>query len=283
MPKPDPIDLIIEAALHEDVGGKDITTSALIPPNLRVKADIQVKESGVLCGLDIAEKVFRHVDAELRFLPVARDGEPLDEGREIAYIDGHATSVLIGERTALNFLSHLSGIATHTRQFVDKVKGSGVKILDTRKTTPNLRILEKYAVTVGGGTSHRRGLYDQALIKDNHLRILRKEKLVDIIASVKRSVLKNVVVGVEVKNIAELKEALKSKADYILLDNMTTETVKEAVDCRKKAGVKIDLEVSGGITLDNVLSYAQTGIERISIGALTHHIQGLDVSLDIVS
>ena len=275
-------DLIVKLALREDVGAKDVTTTALIPHNFHIRADIEVKEKGILCGIEIAERVFRHVDENLRFLPVANDGDEAEPGREIAYIEGSAASILIGERTALNFISHLSGIATLTRQFVNKIKGTSAKILDTRKTTPNLRLLEKYAVTVGGGTNHRAGLYDQVLIKDNHLRILRNDSIIDMVGRAKSSVLKKTPVGIEVKNLKELAEALKSKADYILLDNMSVETVKEAVAMRQKAGSKIQYEVSGGMNLETVRSYAETGVERISVGALTSSPPSLDVSLNIV-
>ncbi len=282
MLNPELIDPIIRAALREDIGRKDITTSAVIPKNLAIKADIEFKERGVLCGLDITEQVFRIVDSNLRFLPVAKDGEPIEAGREVAYMEGLAASILVGERTALNLLSHLSGIATKTREYVDKVKGTQVRILDTRKTTPGLRVLEKYAVKTGGGQNHRLGLYDQVLIKDNHLRILRKEALIDIVALARRSVQKKTVIGVEVINIMEAAEALKSKADYILLDNMPVEEVRECVALRKSIGSKIEFEVSGGVTLDNVQPYAQTGVERISVGALTHSFKATDVSLNIV-
>ena len=276
------IDPIVKAALREDIGVRDITSIALIPRNMTVKADIEFKQKGVLCGIEVAERVFRLVDEDLRFLPVAKDGEVIEKGREIAYIEGSGLSVLVAERVALNFLSHLSGIATLTREFTEKVKSTPARILDTRKTTPNLRAFEKYAVRTGGGTNHRFGLYDQVLIKDNHLRILRKEPLIEIVNRAKRAALKKTLVGVEVKNLMELAEALKSKADYILLDNMPLEDVREAVEMRNKAGVKMEFEVSGGIQLDNVLSYAQTGVERISVGKLTHGAPSVDISLDIV-
>lgn len=276
------IDPWVRLALKEDLGAKDITTAALISPNLKVKADIEFKEPGVLCGLGIAERVFRLVDENLRFLPVAREGERIEQGREVAYIEGSAGSILIAERTALNFLAHLSGIATRTREFVDKVKNTQANILDTRKTTPGLRLFEKYAVVAGGGMNHRMGLYDQALVKDNHLRILRKESIESVVARLKSQVLKRTVVGVEVKNLDEVKAALKCRVDYILLDNMSVEKVREAVYLRKRAAGKVLFEASGGITLENVLDYAQTGVERISVGALTHHVPSLDIALDIV-
>ncbi len=279
---PDVVDLIVKLALREDVGRKDITTTALLGENLHIRAELEAKETGVLCGLEVAERVFRHVDENLRFLPVAKDGEFLELLREVAYIDGSARSILIAERTALNFVGHLSGIATLTRRFVDKVRGTKAKIMDTRKTIPNLRILEKYAVTMGGGVNHRSGLYDQALIKDNHLRVLKSRSIPDLVQAVRENVLKKTVVGIEVKNLKELAEALKTKVNYVLLDNMTPELIHEAVQMRTKAGSRIELEVSGGIHLENVRDYAMTGVERISIGALTHSAPWLDVSLDIV-
>ncbi len=282
MLKPAYIDPYVKSALREDVGSKDLTTSALISKNMAAKADIEFKEKAILCGMDVIERVFRLIDENLRFLPVAKDGEVIEKGREIAYLEGSAASILTAERTALNFLSRLSGVATLTREFVEKIKGTPAKIFDTRKTTPNLRILEKYAVHIGGAENHRFGLYDQVLIKDNHLKTLRKEALMDIVFKARKGVLRRTILGVEVKNMIELSEALKSKPDYILLDNMSVAEVKEAVDLRKKYGSKVQLEVSGGIRLENVLDYARTGVERISVGQLTHGAPSVDVSLDIV-
>ncbi len=276
------IDLIVKLALREDVGTRDITTSSIIPKNSIVKAEIEAQASGILCGIEIAELVFRYVDENVRFLPVGKDGDSLEPGQEIAYIEGSAASVLIAERTALNFLTHLSGIATYTRQFVEKVRGTQTKILDTRKTTPNLRVLEKYAVKTGGGTNHRAGLYDQILIKDNHLKILRNEKIVDIVALAHKQAQKNIPIGIEVKNFKELEEALKTHATYILLDNMSPEKVRECIQIRTASGKKTPFEVSGGITLENVRSYAELGVERISVGSLTHTAPALNISLDIV-
>jgi nicotinate-nucleotide pyrophosphorylase (carboxylating) len=276
------VDLIVKFALREDVGRKDLTSSALFSESHTIRAEIVAKEAGVLCGIGVAERVFRHVDEDLRFLPAAKDGEILEPDREIAYIEGSAASILAAERTALNFLGHLSGIATFTRHFVDKVRGTKAVILDTRKTTPNLRLLEKEAVAAGGGANHRFGLYDQVLIKDNHLRVLKDRSIPVIVETVREAVQKKTVVGLEVKNLKELAEALKTPVSYILLDNMSVETVREAVKMREKAKSKVPFEVSGGVWIDNVREYAETGVERISIGALTHSAPWLDVSLDIV-
>lgn len=282
MLKPAYIDPIVKIALKEDIGVKDITTTAIIPKTRMIRADIEAKESGILCGVEVAERVFRLVDENCRFLPTAKDGDTLERGREIAYIEGPAASILIAERTALNFLSHLSGVATKTRAFVDKIKGTGAVILDTRKTTPGLRIIEKYAVHIGGAKNHRFGLYDQVLIKDNHLRILQKRSITDIVSEVRKSVLKKTVVGIEVKNLLEFQAALKAPVDYILLDNMQPETIRGAVNMKKRIGSTMQLEVSGGINLDTVLEYAQTGIDRISVGCLTHSVKAIDIALDIV-
>ncbi len=282
MINPEAADAIIRAALKEDVGTRDITSAILLPQSKHIKAELEVKEDGVLCGIAFAERVFRMVDETLRFLPVAKDGEWVEAGREIAYIEGPGASILTAERTALNLLSHLSGIATKTRAFVDKVKGTNAKILDTRKTTPTLRVLEKYAVVTGGGVNHRQGLFDQVLIKDNHLRILREQSINDIVERVRKGTLKKTIVGIEVKNLMELAAALKAPVDYILLDNMPRKSIEEAVKMRTRMGVKIPLEVSGRVNIDNVREYAETGIERISIGALTHNAPALDISLDIV-
>lgn len=277
-----PADLAIKYALREDVGLRDITTSAIIPKNLLIKAEIEARENGILCGIEVAEKVFRYVDENIRFLPVSSDGDQLERGREVAYIQGPAASILIAERTALNFMQRMSGIATLTRKYVDKVAGTGARIMDTRKTTPNLRALEKYAVKVGGGRNHRFGLMDQVLIKDNHLRILRDQSIPDIVAKVRAASLRKTIIGIEVKNLKEHAEALKTDVQYILLDNMDLPTVREAVAMRARVAAGIELEVSGGITLESVRGYAETGVERISVGRLTHGAPALDLALDIV-
>ena len=288
MLRADVLDLIVKLALREDIGRGDLTTTSIIPPGRKIRALIQAKAPGVLCGMEIVESVFRHLDANLRFLPTAKDGEILEPGRELASINGSPHPILMGERAALNSLGKLSGIATLTRQYVDKVKGTKAKILDTRKTTPNMRVLEKMAVATGGGVNHRMGLYDQVLIKDNHLRILKNESIPSIITRARKGVLKNVLIGLEVKNLKELAEALTTRVEYILLDNMTIEQMKQAVHMREqaygtsKASMPL-YEASGGINLENVRAAAETGVERISIGALTHSAPWLDVSLDIVS
>lgn len=276
------LDKLLQEALAEDIGPRDLTSS-LLPPKHASKADCIFKEEAVLCGLAVAERVFRIVDEELRFLPVAKDGEVIAAGRAIFYIEGSTRSILAAERTALNFLQHMSAVATKTRAFVDKVAGTEAKILDTRKTTPVFRVLDRYAVRTGGGTNHRNGLYDGVLIKDNHIAALLKQPISEIVKTAKSRFPKNVPVGVEVKNLKELAEALKAPCDYILLDNFSADLVREAVAFRKAQKIFIPLEVSGGVNLDNVAAYAQCGVERISIGGLTHSVKAVDVSLNLIS
>lgn len=273
---------MIKQALREDVGPKDITSSSLFDTKTRLRAEIESKEAGILCGIDVVERVFQMADEDVRFLPEGKDGDALEPGREIAYVEGSARSILIAERTALNFLGRLCGIATLTSRYVEKVRGTKAKIMDTRKTTPGLRALEKMAVASGGGVNHRMGLYDQVLIKDNHLRVLKNVSIPEIVRRVQSQVLRKTVIGLEVKNLDEFSEALKTGASYVLLDNMSVETVREAVKMRQQAKSKIELEVSGGINLETVRVFAETGVERISVGALTHSAKCLDVSLDIV-
>ena len=285
---------LVKEALKEDIGNIDLTTTYTVPPGLDVEADIIVKDDGVIAGLSLVEILYNTLDANIRFKPLAKDGDDVHSGKTIAYVAGSAKSILTGERVALNFLCRLSGIATLTRKFVKKVEGYNVKIKDTRKTTPLLRDLEKYAVRAGGGYNHRMGLNDQVLIKDNHLRcekiamvknkVKGKSEIGLAIHNVKKSAQENTVIEVEVENLAQLKEALKSGPDIILLDNMTPNDVAQAVKVRDLSDSKkrIALEVSGGVNLENVKEYAAAGVEMISIGALTHSAPALNISLEVV-
>ncbi len=284
---------IIKNALKEDIGRMDITTAFLVPSGLKVRADIVSKSSGVLAGLPLVEAVYGLLDAGLRIRFNAKDGDVIELGKAVCYLEGQAASVLKGERLALNLLGRLSGIAAITRRFVDKVKKYNVDIMDTRKTTPNMRYVERYAVRMGGGKNHRFGLFDQILIKDNHLAALRESMpnakpafiIRNAIETARKRAQKNVIVEIEVRNMAEFEEALSAGADIILLDNMPPEGVREAVSVRNAGGAKArqaKIEASGGITLDNVEEYAKAGADRISIGALTHSAPSLDFSLDIM-
>jgi nicotinate-nucleotide pyrophosphorylase (carboxylating) len=264
----------VAVALSEDVGTGDLTTQQVVPADATCTAQILVKEPGVVCGLDLAAEVFRELDPTLRFEPLAADGDRIDGRTVVARVTGRAAPVLTGERTALNFLGRLSGIATLTRRFVDAIEGTGAEILDTRKTTPGLRVLEKHAVECGGGRNHRFGLYDAILIKDNHLAVAGS--IADAVARAKDA---GVPVQVEVDTLDQLREALDAGAESILLDNMPPATMREAVAIT--AG-RAKLEASGGVTLDTVRSIADTGVDFISIGALTHSARSLDVSLEVL-
>lgn len=270
---------VVERALEEDLGPGDITTDRIIPVDVECTGVIIAKASGIICGLPVAELVFHSVDKRLAIKRKVSEGDIVSPGYEIMEISGWARAILCAERVALNFLGHLSGIATLTRQFVDKVKGCSVTILDTRKTIPGLRILEKYAVCVGGGENHRMGLYDMVLIKDNHLRIQKElgpGYIHRAISSVKKR--PDDKVEIEVESMEEVQEAVNAGADILLLDNMGVDDISEVV--RQFHG-KVLLEVSGGVTLENVEDIAKTGVDYISIGALTHSAPALDLSLEI--
>ncbi len=263
----------IRAWLAEDVGAGDVTSEALVSTDVRCGATLLVKEPGVVSGLEACELVFRELDPDVSFEARCADGDHVGPS-EIARVGGSARAILAGERLALNLLGRLSGIATLTRRYVDAVAGTGATILDTRKTTPGLRALEKAAVRHGGGTNHRLGLHDGVLIKENHLRLGR-----GIQSAVMRARSAGFTVEVECETLGEVREALEAGADRILLDNMTVAELADAVAVT--AGMA-QLEASGGITLDTVRAVAETGVDFISVGALTHSARALDVSLEIV-
>ncbi|MGY4706277.1 carboxylating nicotinate-nucleotide diphosphorylase [Candidatus Bipolaricaulota sp. J31] len=266
---------LIDRALAEDIGPGDVTTRAIVPPEAEGRGEIVAKAHGVICGLPIAAAVFRAVDEGITFAPRARDGEPVQPGDVVAEVEGPLRGILTAERTALNFLARLSGIATLTARFVEAVAPYRAVILDTRKTTPGWRHLEKYAVRCGGGRNHRMGLYDMVLIKDNHIRACGS-----VSEAVRRVRDAGVVVPieVEVQDLEELREALGLEVDRILLDNFPVEDIARAV--RLAAG-RVPLEASGGVTLDNVADIAATGVDYISVGALTHSAPALDLSLEL--
>jgi nicotinate-nucleotide pyrophosphorylase (carboxylating) len=264
---------LIDRALEEDLGGTDLTTEAVVPPGARARARIEQKEPGVAAGLRVAEKVFERVDPELRWHAHASEGE-WSEGGMIAELAGTAASILAGERVALNFLGRLSGVATLTARYVEAVEGTGARILDTRKTTPGLRVLEKEAVRAGGGLSHRAGLFDAILVKENHAVLAGG---VEVAARMALEAARDgVPVEVECATLDEVVGALDAGVPRLLLDNMTPDQLRRAVEL---AGGQAKLEASGGITLENVRAVAETGVDYISIGALTHSAPALDVSL----
>lgn len=268
---------IIANALREDIGDGDITGALLFEKDIVAGGHIIAKEPCILAGIDVARWVFDTLDEKIDFRPFCKDGDSVGKDKKIASIRGSAKNILTAERTALNFLGRLSGIATLTGEFVKAVKGTGAEIFDTRKTTPGLRELEKYAVRLGGGTNHRMGLWDQILIKDNHLAALKTNAVKDAVRKAKDRHYKNI--EVEVDNLKEFKDALEAGADIIMLDNMRIEDIKKAIKLSKKR--EVVLEASGGVTLDNIRNIAKTGVDRISIGSLTHSAQSIDFSLEI--
>ena len=271
------VEEIVRRALLEDIGPGDITTEATIPADKLCTAVIIAKEEGVLCGQPVAQIVFRVMDPSLSYEILVPEGSRVTPGMEVARITGSARSVLTAERVALNFLQRMSGIATVTRRLSDAIKYYHARLVETRKTTPGLRIFEKYAVRVGGGLNHRYGLHDAILIKDNHIAVAGGVRQA-IIAS--RKVASHTSrVEVEVDTLEQLQEALDSGADIILLDNMDADTMRRAVEMT--AGKAI-LEASGGITAANLEDVARTGVDIISMGALTHSVKALDLSLDVV-
>lgn len=260
----------VDRWLAEDLGDGDLTTLAVIDAEATCTARILVREPGVICGLAVAAEVFDRLGATLE--PLAADGDPVEPG-PVAQVEGPARAILAGERLALNLLGRLSGIATLTRRFVDAVDGTGAVILDTRKTSPGLRALEKHAVVCGGGQNHRLGLYDGMLIKDNHLRLAGS-----LAETVTRARETGVPVEVECDTLAQVREALGAGAEAILLDNMTIEDLRRAVTLSRG---RARLEASGGVTLENVRAVAETGVDAISVGALTHSARALDVSVEV--
>ncbi len=269
---------LIDSALAEDMAFDDVTTKSLIPDDLEGRASIVVKADGVLAGGEVARTVFLHVDPSLRVATLVQDGEIVKEGDVVATIEGRVASLLRAERTALNFLCHLSGIATATAHYVEAVGGLKARISDTRKTAPGIRLLEKYAVHVGGGRSYRLHLGDGILIKDNHLAALRSQGigLKEAIARARQN--SDLQVEVEVGSIEEAREALDAGADIIMLDNMSVEEMRQVAEM---AGGRALIEASGSVDLENVRSVAETGVDIISTGAITHSAKALDLSLDI--
>ncbi|MBI5416007.1 MAG: carboxylating nicotinate-nucleotide diphosphorylase [Candidatus Omnitrophica bacterium] len=281
--RPERFDHIIREALREDRAGRDITTRLLVDPSVTARARIIIKEKAVVCGLEIACRVFQMIDKTVRCSFLCADGKEVPAGAKVLFLRGRARSLLSGERTALNFLGYLSGVATNARNYVRAVRPCKARILDTRKTTPGLRGLEKYAVRCGGAFNHRRGLSDMVLVKDNHRWICRNRMAVGaMVRHLRRSTRQTI--EFEVDDLQEFKEALAAGPDIILLDNMNGRQLRQAVSLRnkRKSGKRPLLEASGGITLRNVRRIAQTGVDRISVGALTHSRRSIDVSMEFV-
>ena len=278
--KPEYVRTIVQLALAEDLGEGDITSDNLIPVKSQSKARLIAKGEGILCGVGLAREVFKTLSPKIVFRALINDGKTVSKGDVIAEISGSTRALLSGERVAINFVSFLSGVATQTRVYVNKIKPHKSDILDTRKTTPLLRQLERYAVRIAGGVNHRFNLNDMVMIKDNHRVACEWRGMVKVIDDLKKKTKTKIVV--EVDTFDQLKEILHSKADIILLDNMTPRQITQAVQLRDKAKSHVSLEASGGITLKNIKRYAATGVDRISVGALTHSRQVLDISMEFM-
>jgi nicotinate-nucleotide pyrophosphorylase (carboxylating) len=272
------IEQSIKSALQEDIGAGDLTTLSTVPRELRGKGLFRAKRDGVAAGLFLLEKVFSVLDAQVKVRCLSKDGDQVKQGTVVAEVEGPVRALLMGERTALNFLQRLSGTATLTRRYVDAVKEFPCKIIDTRKTTPGLRTLEKYAVRMGGGINHRIGLYDAALIKDNH--IVAAGSIAKAVEMVRRHAPFMARVEVECVDLKQVQEAIDAKADVIMLDNMGTRQMAEAV---RLVNRRAWIEASGGITLERIREIAEAGVDFISIGALTHSAPAVDFNMKIVA
>ena len=269
---------VIDYALKEDIGSGDITTNSLIPIDLQTKATMVAKSAGVIAGLDVAEYIFRTLNQDIHWKPFVKDGDKIAKGDLIVEISGSYRALLTGERLALNFLQRMSGIATMTATYIDVLSDYNTKILDTRKTVPGLRLLDKYAVTMGGGKNHRIGLYDMVLIKDNHIKIAGG--IANAVAQIKKNIPEGIQIEVETTTIKEVNEALTAGVDIIMLDNMTSELMTESV---KIINGRAKVEASGNMTIDRLKEVAATGVDYISIGALTHSVTAFDISMNIKS
>jgi len=272
------INHLIKIALEEDIGSGDITTENLIDKGLKGLGEVVAKEPLVIAGLDIARQVFEQLDPDISFRPNFSDGDFIKKGKIVLEVEGELRVLLMGERTALNFLQRLSGIATHVRSYMDSIANKNVRLVDTRKTTPGWRALEKYAVRIGGAHNHRMGLYDGVLIKDNHIAVCGGIK--KAIESIKDNLSHLVKIEVEVSDLDGVKEALEAGADVIMLDNMDIDQIKEAIEFINGKSV---VEISGGVTIDSLNQLADTGVDIISAGALTHSARSVDISMRIRS
>ena len=275
------LERIIDAAFKEDIGSGDVTTNRIVPKNRNAKAYFLAKEDGIIAGLNIAKNVFRKLNKKIIWKSFVKEGENISAGTKIAEVNGSLRALLTGERTALNFLQRISGIASITSKYVEALNNTGTKILDTRKTVPGLRLIDKYAVKIGGGTNHRIGLYDMALIKDNHIKAAGSiSEAVRKVRSKNDKLKKKEKLKIEVEttNLEEVREALKCRVDMIMLDNMSPSLMKEAV---KIINGKAKVEASGNMNIDKIHETAAAGVDFISVGALTHSVKALDISMKI--
>lgn len=269
------LDRIIVEALREDIGSGDLTTNAIVPRTTVSRAFMIAKADGIVAGLPVAEAVFKKLDKKIIWKNLIKEGARVTAGTEIVRLKGSYHALLTGERTALNFLQRISGIATSVSKYVERLEGLNTVILDTRKTVPGLRMLDKYGVKVGGGTNHRIGLYDMALIKDNHIKAAGG--IIEAVMQIKNNLKRKIKIEVEATNLDEVKLALNAGVDIIMLDNMSLKQMKKAVNL---IGGKVKVEASGGVNLNSVRAIAETGVDFISVGELTHSVKALDISMN---
>lgn len=265
--------------LREDVGAGDVTTSVTIPVGHQSKAVIHAKDHGFIAGISVAELVFQVVDPSLVFRPMVQDGDEVTRGTTLAEVEGSTHSLLTGERLALNLLQRMSGIATRTRSYVDALEGLSTRLVDTRKTTPGHRMLEKYAVRIGGGANHRFGLYDAVMIKDNHIK--GAGGITEAVKRARDVIPHTMTIEVETENLTQVNEALQAGADIIMLDNMHPDQMREAVTVIRKQAPHVKVEASGNVSLDTIRGIAESGVDVISVGRLTYSFESLDISLDL--
>ncbi|CAM3277816.1 carboxylating nicotinate-nucleotide diphosphorylase [Paenibacillus taichungensis] len=265
--------------LREDVGAGDVTTTVTIPAGSQSKAVIHAKDNGIIAGITVAELVFQVVDPGLAFTPMVKDGDAVTHGTILAEVEGSTHSLLTGERLALNLLQRMSGIATLTRTYVDALEGLSTRLVDTRKTTPGHRLLEKYAVRVGGGANHRFGLYDAVMIKDNHIK--GAGGITEAVQRARSVIPHTMTIEVETENMEQVREALQAGADIIMLDNMHPDRMREAVALIREQAPHVKVEASGNVSLNTIRGIAESGVDVISVGRLTYSFESLDISLDL--
>ncbi|MGG6312083.1 carboxylating nicotinate-nucleotide diphosphorylase [Paenibacillus macerans] len=269
----------IRGWLKEDVGSGDVTTAVTIPPGHESKAIIHAKQGGIIAGMPVAQLVFEVVDPNLTFTPQVKDGQQVAKGTVLAEVEGSTHRILTGERLALNLLQRLSGIATRTKTFVDALGGLPTRLVDTRKTTPGHRMLEKYAVRAGGGSNHRYGLYDAVMIKDNHIK--GAGGIAQAVSRARANIPHTMTIEVETESLEQVEEALQAGADIIMLDNMAPDLMKEAVRRIKAKAPHVTVEASGNVSLETIRGIAECGVDVISVGRLTYSFESLDISLDL--
>ncbi|OAX45660.1 carboxylating nicotinate-nucleotide diphosphorylase [Paenibacillus sp. AD87] len=270
---------LIKNWLREDVGAGDVTTSVTIPAGSQSKAVIHAKDNGIIAGITVAELVFQVVDPGLAFTPMVKDGDAVTHGTILAEVEGSTHSLLTGERLALNLLQRMSGIATRTRTYVDALEGLSTRLVDTRKTTPGHRLLEKYAVRVGGGANHRFGLYDAVMIKDNHIK--GAGGITEAVQRARAVIPHTMTIEVETENMEQVREALQAGSDIIMLDNMHPDRMREAVALIREQAPHVKVEASGNVSLNTIRGIAESGVDVISVGRLTYSFESLDISLDL--